>query len=905
MMDCSNMLSHVIDGAHEAAGWAREAREHSTAARYVRCALQVNPFAYLERHARATVFADETSYNEAVVRACVDQGIEAIGVTDHYEIDSSQGLIETAAAAGIIAFPGFEAASSDGVHLLILFETGTSAKDIGRAIGACGVIKRESESPISECDAVALMAKAREWNAACVAAHVAGPGGLLKLKGQARIRAWQCEDLQAVALAGPVKDAPKELVPILRNKNAEHRRERLPAVLNAGDVCDPADLATAGCSCWIKMSDISVRALRMAFLDPESRVRLASEELPAEHPSVLAMRWQGGFLDGISLAFSADMTVLIGAPGAGKSTVIESLRFALGTHLQQGVVMDDHEGIVRRVLGPGATVTVLLSRPHPSPAQYLVERTVGHPPTVLDAETGELLALTPADLTPLPEIYGQHEISLIARDAERRTALLERFRERDPRRERRLVELEQELQQSRAAIIASGEQLAGNEARLVVLPRIEETLDRYTKAGVEEHLGEQAQLVTERQLIAVAREEVKTLGELAETVEDGLPPAPVEASEERDGKIAAKLATELNEALEEAGKTAAKTAGALREAAVRAMDKIDTVAQGWRERERDVEKKLNAALRKLEKENVNGEEFIELRAQLEELRPLRTQLARQHREREKLRARRQSQLVERERLIAAEIRALRSAARSATRRLRERVRITVQGESGREPLAAAIDTATKGRMRETLQALRDGSDLSGRELAELARAGTKSLLERMSIPATQAAKLAELPEATLLELEEIVFVKSTSIELNLARDGDEPRWEQLENLSKGQKATAILLLLLLDSAGPLVVDQPEDDLDNTFISEDVVPSVRREKPKRQFVFSTHNANLPVLGDAELIVGLSPAGEAGDGRADVLPGHIGSIDLESVRRLVEERLEGGHAAFELRRRKYGI
>ena len=67
-------------------------------------------------------------------------------------------------------------------------------------------------------------------------------------------------------------------------------------------------------------------------------------------------------------------------------------------------------------------------------------------------------------------------------------------------------------------------------------------------------------------------------------------------------------------------------------------------------------------------------------------------------------------------------------------------------------------------------------------------------------------------------------------------------------------------------AGPLVIDQPEDDLDNRFITEGVVPRMNDEKRRRQVVFATHNANIPVLGDAELIVGLSATGEADQGRA---------------------------------------
>ena len=115
----------------------------------------------------------------------------------------------------------------------------------------------------------------------------------------------------------------------------------------------------------------------------------------------------------------------------------------------------------------------------------------------------------------------------------------------------------------------------------------------------------------------------------------------------------------------------------------------------------------------------------------------------------------------------------------------------------------------------------------------------------------------------------------------------------------------MLLLLLLESEAPLIVDQPEDDLDNRFITEGIVPKMREEKRRRQFIFSTHNANIPVLGDAELILGLTPSGEAGLGRATIRREHMGSLDDSSVRKLVEEILEGGREAFETRRLKYGF
>ena len=81
--------------------------------------------------------------------------------------------------------------------------------------------------------------------------------------------------------------------------------------------------------------------------------------------------------------------------------------------------------------------------------------------------------------------------------------------------------------------------------------------------------------------------------------------------------------------------------------------------------------------------------------------------------------------------------------------------------------------------------------------------------------------------------------------------------------------------------------------------------MREEKRRRQFILATHNANLPVLGDAELIAALTARGEAGGGQAEIASDAIGSIDSPRVRDLVEDILEGGREAFESRRKKYGF
>lgn len=296
-----------------------ESADSRPGASFYRCALQVNPFAYLNRHGKKTNWADEDAYNEAIVDACLQHGVDAIGITDHYQIKTGRSLKRAAEQAGVVVFPGFEAVTKDGVHLLCLFDSSTSEAEVERRIGQCQVVEGEADSPIGGLDATEFLeAATRQWDAVCIAAHVAGPGGLLKvLGGQSRMSAWKDPNLRACCLPGPISDAPENLRPIIRNTSADYRRPYSVAVLNAKDVCDPADLGRPGASTLIKMTVPSRAGLAQAFLDPESRVRLDSDPEPGRHAEFTKITWVGGFLDGLSLPLNENLNVFVGGRGSG------------------------------------------------------------------------------------------------------------------------------------------------------------------------------------------------------------------------------------------------------------------------------------------------------------------------------------------------------------------------------------------------------------------------------------------------------------------------------------------------------------------------------------------------------------------------------------------------------------
>jgi hypothetical protein len=325
---------------------------------------------------------------------------------------------------------------------------------------------------------------------------------------------------------------------------------------------------------------------------------------------------------------------------------------------------------------------------------------------------------------------------------------------------------------------------------------------------------------------------------------------------------------------------------------------------GWDEKRKVIEETYEKLLRELQKSKIDGAEFIRLRKMIEELRPLREKTEALKRDLATQEAQRRKLLSEWEDTKASEYREIEAAAKKVSRKLRDRVRVEVTMAGNRDPLEQLL-REVGGNLSAALDRLRGLDQLSLPDFAQRCREGKEALMQRFGLPAGSAERIAQADLDLFMRIEELDLPATTKIELNTAPDGETPTWQTLEALSTGQKATAVLLLLLLESEAPLVVDQPEDDLDNRFITEGVVPIMRQEKRRRQFVFSTHNANIPVLGDAELILGLAASGEGREGHAKIAPEHMGSIDSKPVRELVEEILEGGKDAFEMRRSKYGF
>ncbi|MGA2059420.1 MAG: hypothetical protein ABSG67_02980, partial [Thermoguttaceae bacterium] len=204
-----------------------------------------------------------------------------------------------------------------------------------------------------------------------------------------------------------------------------------------------------------------------------------------------------------------------------------------------------------------------------------------------------------------------------------------------------------------------------------------------------------------------------------------------------------------------------------------------------------------------------------------------------------------------------------------------------------------VDALKGAGIRHIVVAQRIATALPPRDLSGIVKdRDSRGLVDQVGLNADQADKVIDAlnNSQVLFSLEAVELNDKPRIEL---KDGD--TYKDSLSISTGQKCTSILPILLLDSDRPLLVDQPEDNLDNGFIYDTVVTRIREVKTHRQLIFVTHNPNIPVLGDAAKVFVFKSNGIKAWIEKE------GTVDDCSEQ--IVTLLEGGEEAFKLRKQRY--
>ncbi|MGH4022290.1 MAG: TrlF family AAA-like ATPase [Pseudonocardiaceae bacterium] len=847
-------------------------------------------------------------------------GIEVAAITDYQGVRTEWFLVIRERATGITVLPGAELSIDNvgkGLHLLLVCDPGTDPDRITDAIrhlgkqsqplftGRAQHVDLELRDPLDE----AVRAIRKELGCVVVAPHASEKNGILEEWGARKTAELvrdglldaidHCEDA-VTSLQGTGILTPEQLDSLACTLSGDPKR--LDEV-GTKTTSDGRPRLT-----WIKLSAVDASALRLALHDPQTRV-LTRRPAPARHPRILSMEVHGNFLDGLTLRFNDDLSTLIGGRGAGKSAVLETLRYAL-----DGPVYSDQSeriSLVRHAMGSGGRVRLLVERPGPLRAQrYEITRVLDQEPRVTDLGTGAAVEVPPLELFGAgasPVILLQREIQAVARDDSFRRQLLDEIIGDDARQAdltvRRTVE---DLRRNQRAIEDVERQLARREEYTERLGRLNAEVNFFEQQGVADKLDRQGKASADRARLDTAtlraRDASSAHTAAAAEITEALTAASADlrASQSEYAGVLAELAGDVETTRERISQALDTAHGELQAL----QERLGDAVARWQTLVSDLDEDLRRIQAELGGGGLDAQRYIDAVEERTALQPIVDRLARHEDELRNLHGRRRELLrqLQDQRRQALALR--RRAANDVNQQLAGTLEMTVSYLADTTDFTSRLTAILKGSRvsSDAIDAITAHPGTDGVEFSLLVAQGASAVTERFGITEAMAQRLVRwfTDEPTRLRQVE-VLAPQDSVSIALIIDG---RPRDLAQLSGGQKATALLLLVFAQGGRPLVLDQPEDDLDNRFVYDDVVSLLRAEKGvkdparRRQIIAATHNANIPVNGDAELVLSLV------DDNGHCAVRTRASIDDATVREEIRTVLEGGADAFRRRAEKYG-
>jgi len=903
----------------------------------------------------------EAEAARAFAEACHRTGLDVVGVTDHNflskefipYLQSAFDEIERKFCHRITLFPGFEfeaAGVGRGVHVICLFEQESHLARLDSILTECGIgYPRENAAGQLEKSDKNLKEILRivqnKYAGIVIMPHAMSSDGIFDNKC---ISEWLQQDqftnpdLLAVEVSKPVgrmSDAFQKLFRSGDDCHQDWKRIRPIATLMSSDnkklievdeYQKPVPNSIGHRYSWIKMSEPSIESVRQAFLDHESRIILpdnvVTDKHPAERVHLATIRSISiknvAFLADQEVHFSPNMNCVIGGRGSGKSTLLEYLRIILGKDKTKDLDAATKERInrVRDTLKADGANIELCWASADSVEDLIVWKNgspMVHNRDLADPETF---------FNSLPiRFYSQQQLNHLTeskenegsiRQAQRLLELVDGFTKND------LDELADQERKLKLQIQDSFANLRKAKTQGKEYNRLKQEyqeLDRQWKARseIQEDARRYQQLKSESRyldgLLGSPGKQFSDVAALADIVADSHVPF-----QDTDSQHAAWF-KQFDDKVKTAKEVLAKT---IRDAVEHFGTTIETFKVDdpvWPV----IQEELSQADAKFSEACAAKGLTMDDVGRLNEI--------------NQLRAKKQLEIDE----ISADIERLKDIAGNPDglmQQLHQVWRNQFQKRMDAAQRANELSVLNESRQRfievsakyqqdhknfrelwhnfapsDGRTRLGKNWDSCGQALYELfvaqddAESPWQLLHKRLSVEQGTAGvefggngqELYQHIQGNLERWEKLRCSRVQDIvDMKLFRaDGSVAGSIAGGSLSDGQRNTAALALLLAQEGGPLIIDQPEDELDSNFVFRELIPMLRKVKSKRQLIMATHNANLPVNGDAELVYAFEARSGKGEVRAQ------GGLDQGAVTKAVLDIMEGTEEAFRRRREKY--
>ncbi|EJL6834398.1 AAA family ATPase [Vibrio cholerae] len=597
---------------------------------------------------------------------------------------------------------------------------------------------------------------------------------------------------------------------------------------------------------------------------------------------------EGGFLDGMSLELKNGLNTVIGARGTGKSTFIELIRYCLSI---KGHTSESHVKSLshaKSVLKDGQVLVTLSDGVH----SYSYSRTAD----------GETIPPIHNDIN-LPLIFSQTEVENIGLVSSGRLKLIDDFI--GDTEDLDLMELSSisQIESYSSEIMKLSTTINETEDKLLVLPKL--------KKSLEELIEEEKKLTAVSEQANIKSQELRKLSEhylkVSSDIEQLKDYIEVHERVRNDvAEIASPYVKELSLSM--------------------AQDEVQNMLDNQEEAYNFLglaiskfDDLVNIAKRELEKLYQLKSEITKngqgLRAEVDLLQKGAGELSRktqQYKEEigkleniaksnlekknriEKLKKDRNAALDKLDGTRNEKTSLREQVCNMLSRNLAPRIRVHIEERSQIDEYQQVVINALKG------------SGIKYNDLAPLIAESIPpqmllriteeddidSFLSMLSITKDRASRVVNALKSSIHAIATVKLEDEIILEL---LDGSETK--SLSELSTGQRCTVILPIILEHRESALIVDQPEDHIDNAFIVETLIASIKRRRGEGQTIVTTHNANVPVLGEAEEVIHLNSDGTRGYVQA------YGSLMEPSIVDAISSVMEGGREAFKCRANFY--
>jgi hypothetical protein len=878
----------------------------------------VNMDLHIHTHGGSADVRDPGMTVTAIVDSAVKQGLRVIAITDHNSNKNVGPAIDYATEiypGEILVLAGVEVTTAHG-HLLAYFapeRVSELSKYISRLdlVGEMGEDNTRTTKSMADC-----IALAEQLGGICIAAHIDrdktgfdmfAPGfqnwkkdiicstGLygLECDKEETLKWYSDEDdgsssgLERKRIFADRKSNPQ----LAARCHLAHVQGSDSHSLKQFEQSNPQKPWTR-----IKLNELSFHALRVALIDPHARVR-AHASIPLSIPRVRGISLTGGFLNGEAIHFSDNLNCFIGGRGTGKSTAIRALAYAFGINDEFGDFENCPESVI--VLCEDANGVL-----------YRYSRTRNGDIQV-KAKEDSSISDVPFDSFRI-EYFGQGELAKVGEDPLRNPQLFQAFLDRH-------TSLSDLLEKESTLV----DQLQANASQLEPIESSFGRLREKRKALSE--IETKLKVAEEGNLKAIVNKQSKLAAEKA--IRDSLEET---ATKYESGLSFASIQRSFAQLLDTAGDCTDDTASVkalqyAREAFEASNDVIKRLEGELNSNTRNtaiilrrVVKELKDSHQRMSSEVAKVIADLRARGQASDLAGLNALLTQKSTLAKEI-AKIEQGSDERNQLREQRLR-LRDALKKVRLEMTERRKAQLRGINAN--LSTTIkdylvfvkydDEGITSEFEEFLKAQMHGSYLQDNVIANVCRLIAPSDLADLVLE-RDIAKIATQADISVEWATKIVerlcywkhiFVlqalsKPPKPTITVRTKSSPPRQIPVFQLSDGQRHTILLTIAMLaDSNVPLVIDQPEDDLDNAFIFSSIVTTLRSIKERRQVILVTHNANIAVLGDSELLLPMRRENDFGK----VM--NRGSIDSEATKSEVQNILEGGPAAFLRRKEIYG-